>query len=665
MASFQETLKESSVPGIGGSSGVTQAPKPVDQTAAIAFKGLTNIVKLAFDAFEESEKRDLLEGEKEDIRFGLTTAANRVEELNQGKISLETFQYKKTQDRILVARRGEKALDAYDNFYGEPFLTGIADDDAAAVERGRLEVPSNATLEEAREAGYKAIISDNALNAAVKELELAEKTGKANETVLERGAVNVANAISNKFSPFIDQATTLITSTKSGPDYIKLVKEIIPTIQGLQIQAEQALTRGLPKNISLKAKEDAIKHLDLGFRAVKKLIDTEEGPVSAAASLGLLKMLTAQAGLSAAVAAPTILSIRQTVGEAGLPVLLQHLTMGDVTFTEVMKTELSAALRQADPGLTQTKIDKALSIVEFINLNRDPDDPKKVYGDDADKRMSAVNVALGLTKGAKLEPNSSKQDIRTFTAQVALALNIGIDHTAIAENRGKILKIHSDTTFENNLKQLDKLNSEASALIRRTVSRFSADTLRKYFRDNDEFVYNAEKGEVVFEAVVTPRGEEAEQTELEGVGVTPAPKLEANEEQAKQIALMNIALKNFDTHASVDKALKNMSSIERKEMVISALESLVGRKILSRKSDWMSNVGKKAPEAQDAIKKRGLQRTDRENKADREKDRVLTLFESALPKFKEGAEVLRRSLRGDYSVDDKGQVKENKADDLL
>jgi hypothetical protein len=638
MATFSTLLTEPTAPSVGRAAGASQGPI-VQSSGAQIISGLGDIASTAFKAFKSQKLAEAKKLEADQTRSGQTAGIDLIEQRNQGTINESTFIAKKNQARIAVFRSyGDVGMEAFDKLFETKPEIAVQTRGDNAFEAGLSTTIPGESREDVMTRGYDIIANTSRTARLTDQLQLAIKTKTSNDITQTQYAVGIANSLTNGMGAFIPKVAALYAAAETSEDLIKLSEQVGGQIKELEVNFKAALSRGI-QGAGEVATKAAYAQLEFTLGALKDITDPKEGIVGSKSSIELLAKLSAIGEIELNEAAPLIVRLRKVVGSSALGVIAQHLTLGDINskLQGKMYEQLDTALR--GQGVSGADLKEAMTIAEFLSIHSDPERVND-YATNKTVRTNALSVSIGMIRGVKLTNKSSEQDSDTFVRQAAVGLRIGTDHVITGDNRQKILEAYTDSSFLQNIKALDKINPKAAGILRRSVSRFSADSLKKGFANNDLLVYDPSSQTIVFQSIEGPSGINIS---MEAVGIDTSGdpgKIESDKTAATRVH-MNRALDAINDNADADPILSSMSSTQRIESVVRAVSALLSRDIRAKGTSFTSDIGKKGDT-------QAINRIVSPTNRDLEKDKISTLFKRLQPVVQKMTATKKEDIRKRY-----------------
>jgi|TARA_Y100000296_G_C5178170_1_gene261426 hypothetical protein len=651
MATFQENLSEPKVPGVGRSAGTTRVAQ-TQSSAAQVIRQVGDVLDTAFTAYEKQKIADAKQVEKDAISAGQTTATGILEQFHQGLIDVNAKVFKLREARITVIRdHGEAGAKGFDLVAGGSGEKEDQDYFSKAEEAGApLAKPGDDPLAIAMK-GITVLENQAAITAASDKLTLAQKTGEVNKEVEARETVKIANLLTDSMAPLIDASISLYEAARTPADYQELSDNVGRQLTAISIQLKSSLAQSI-RGAGLEATKAANDQLKITLDNIKAIYDPTQGIQGSKASIELLNRLKATEAIDMAQAAPLVVRLRTIVGSQALSGLVNSMNAGDISLKQDVLQQLGVALR--GKGKTPGEVEEAMSISQFLALQSDPDRASDLATSQK-LRTNAINTAIGIASNLKLEKNSLKEDVQTFVRQSAVGLNIGLNHAISATNRDKILSSYTNANYQKNLKWLETSDPKAAGVLKRTISRFAADSITKALRNNSQFAYDSSSGQFIFEPVAGVS--DPDPGSLEAVGYEEAQTgQEATPEQDDMINHMNNALRIINEYSDSDPNLKKMTETQRQELVVQTAGGVVGRDVRARGTSYITASGKQNKKAAKSI-----QSIVAPTSLDKEKDRVRSLFERLLPRQQRLIEETRKTIKKTgkqrrIKVDNNGKV---------
>jgi len=616
MATFQQSLSDVTVPAVGSTKGsASQVVYPGNTANAI--NAVSRTIDLVVPILEKEQGLDA-------FRNTQKAAFELIQQHDQGLISSITFRRMKKELAIehftTFDRAPSSVNEALVSAFGANPVERQEKTTATVTEnmilKGSVVFP-NGTDAEKEQAGLqleadalKAVQADVAIRQAN-----ASKSASDNEqmTLAARYVGAVAEPTWAVMQGLIDLSRDVVTTADEEAFFGKIAQDsrvVLADFERVALQGLQGLgSKGFKEGI------DRIKAIKDSFTA---LLDPTTGVRGVASKLEFLKLVKAKTELQLIESAPLVNRLHTLIGSNALSVIVANMAQGKIEFGKAIRTQLEGLLSMGTdvlPGVTGEKREKALNLLDVMNMYRDPDKTSE-YLINKDTRSAGLSVATDMINAIPITKDSSKAEKNTFIRQSAAAMHLATRFVRTPENRKLFLDTIDTESYAKKLSELAKTEPKMAGILARSAMRFGIGALRESMNESSRIRYDTQSRQLEF--VTSPIETTPSVTGTLSAEVGGGPM---TQQEALIIENGNRSLDLLDKYAIYDERFNRMSENQRRDLVIQTIGHVTG------KGNTILLKGQDFKEEFDNNQRAGANSVVNPSDSDRAKDRIVSPFE--------------------------------------
>jgi hypothetical protein len=281
-----------------------------------------------------------------------------------------------------------------------------------------------------------------------------------------------------------------------------------------------------------------------------------------------MKLMNANTALSIAETAPLVNRLSKLIGSRALSVIVAEMQAGNIDLGSAVRTELEALVT-----LGEKDKEKAFSILDFIEANKNPEDAAK-FLESKTARTKALGIGVDMKRDISITPDSPQADLDTYVRQSAFVAHLGIRYVKSADNRETLLGAMGNEGNLTKMRILNKIEPKKAGIIARSDMRFAMNTLREVVHESRgriRFDLNTHQLEFV--------GGEGEISTVESqTGVLSAGTGTAPISQRETLLIKNgnTALSLLNNMSSFDPRFSKLSKNDQRSLVIESMGAITG-----------------------------------------------------------------------------------------